>query len=103
MPPRATKGKLKAEPDADVEDEAPAAKKPKGKQKAEPDAELEDEAPAAKKPKGKQKAEPDADVEDEAPAAKKTKPEKVKKKPMRRPDHGMRAARPFLPCRRTSH
>ena len=53
--------------------------------------------------KGKQKAEPDADVEDEAPAAKKTKPEKVKKKPMRRPDHGMRAARPFLPCRRTSH
>ena len=81
MPPRATKGKLKAEPDADVEDEAPAAKKPKGKQKAEPD----------------------ADVEDEAPAAKKTKPEKVKKKPMRRPVHGMRAARPFLPCRRTSH
>ena len=53
--------------------------------------------------KGKLKAEPDADVEDEAPAAKKTKPEKVKKKPMRRPDHGMRAARPFLPCRRTSH
>ena len=76
MPPRATKGKLKAEPDADVEDEAPAAKKPKGKQKAEPD----------------------ADVEDEAPAAKKTKPEKVKKKPMRRPDHGMRAARPSCPA-----
>ena len=50
----------------------------KGKQKAEPDADVEDEAPAAKKPKGKQKAEPDADVEDEAPAAKKTKPEKVR-------------------------
>ena len=57
MPPRG-KGKQKAEPDADVEDEAPAAKKPKGKQKAEPDADVEDEAPAAKKPKGKQKAEP---------------------------------------------
>jgi hypothetical protein len=98
MPPRELKGKQKAEPDADVEDEAPAAKKPKGKQKAEPDTELEDEAPAAKKPKGKQKAEPDADVEDEAPAAKKTKPEKVKKKPMRRPDHGKRAARPSCPA-----
>ena len=36
MPPRELKGKQKAEPDADVEDEAPAAKKPKGKQKAEP-------------------------------------------------------------------
>ena len=48
--------------------------------------------------KGKQKAEPDADVEDEAPAAKKTKPEKVKKKPMRRPDHGKRAARPSCPA-----
>ena len=35
-------GKQKAEPDADVEDEAPVAKKPKGKQKAEPDAELEE-------------------------------------------------------------
>ena len=58
MPPRVPKGKQKAEPDADVEDEAPAAKKPKGKQKAEPDADVEDEAPAAKKPKGKHKAEP---------------------------------------------
>ena len=51
-----------------------------------------------REPKGKQKAEPDADVEDEAPAAKKTKPEKVKKKPMRRPDHGMRAAHPSCPA-----
>ena len=58
VPPGVSKGKQKAEPDADVEDEAPAAKKPKGKQKAEPDADVEDEAPAAKKPKGKQKAEP---------------------------------------------
>ena len=32
-----------------VRDKAPAAKKPKGKQKAEPDADVEDEAPAAKK------------------------------------------------------
>ena len=39
------------------------------------------------KSKGKQKADADAEVEDE-PAAKKAKPEKVKKKPMRRPDHG---------------
>eukprot|EP00900_Chrysochromulina_parva_P027530 jgi/Chrpa1/9410/Chrysochromulina_OHIO_Genome00019899-RA len=30
--------------------------------------------------------------------AKKTKPEKVKMKPMRRPDHGMRAARPSCPA-----
>jgi hypothetical protein len=36
VPPGVSKGKQKAEPDADVEDEAPAAKKPKGKQKAEP-------------------------------------------------------------------